>query len=78
MGRDVLLVFDRDALWLLGLRAKLVHARSDRRAAAARRIARTALARAAERSAIFDGYGTAIPTRRAKVVSLARYRALAR
>lgn len=81
MGHDALLVLDRDALWLLGLRAKLVRARSCRRAATARLMAeraRASLARAAELSEVFDGHGTPVPTRRSNVVSLARYRAYAR
>ena len=80
MGHDALLVSDRDALWLLGLRGKLTRARSDRRAAAARVVAaraRASLARAAELAEVFGGNGTPIPTRRPKVVPLARYRARA-
>ena len=81
MGQDAPRVLDRDALWLLGLRMKLVCAWSDRRAAAARLVAaraRASLARAAELSEVFDGQSTPIPRRRAKVVSLARYRAQTR
>jgi hypothetical protein len=74
MDRDALVAAQRDTLWVISLRTKLLHARSGQQLAAARLLyarSRATVARAARLERLYDRT-TAEASRHGKVIPLRR------